>query len=114
MGNAAPGCYSLGYLICGVSCVVVCSGAMSMPRMMVDLPDDLSERIRRAPEEFGFSGRPSVSRVLRLLVERGARAIDEERREAVRRATYAAWADDPDPAKDAARNLARMREQGRL
>ena len=85
-----------------------------MPRMMVDVPDDLAERIRHAPAEFGVPGRASAARVLRFLVERGAQAVDEERREAARRETYAAWADDPDAAADAERNLTRMRAQGRL
>lgn len=85
-----------------------------MPRMMVDVPEELADRIRHTPSEFGVAGRPSAARVLRLLVERGVRALDEERREAARRETYAEWADDPDATVDAERNLARMRAQGRL
>lgn len=85
-----------------------------MPRMMVDLPDELAERIRRGDAEFGLPGRPSAARVLRFLVERGARAVDEEHREIERRLTYAAWAGDPDAQADAERNLARMRDQRRL
>lgn len=85
-----------------------------MPRMMVDVPEDLAERVRRGNEEFGLAGQPSAARVLRFLIERGACAVDEERREAERQATYAAWADDPDAWSDAERNLARMQAQGRL
>ncbi len=99
--------------LCSIFCVTN-EWRCRVPRMMVDVPDELAERIRHAPAEFGVAGRPSAARVLRFLVERGARAVDEERREAVRRETYAAWADDPDAAADAERNLTRMRAQGRL
>lgn len=85
-----------------------------MPRLMVDLPDELAERVRRAPEEFGLSGRPSASRVLLFLVERGLRAVDEERREAERRATYDTWADDEETLADAEWNFAQARSEGRL
>ncbi|MBI4494280.1 MAG: hypothetical protein HY690_15950 [Chloroflexi bacterium] len=82
--------------------------------MMVDLPDELAERVRKGHDEFGLPGRPSASRVLLFLIERGLRAVEDERREAARRATYDAWADGEDALADAERNFAQARTEGRL
>jgi hypothetical protein len=69
-------------------------------RAYIPVPEDLERAVRERPEEYGFTRGMSAASIYARMIERGARALKEERERRERIELYRAWAND-DESHDA-------------
>lgn len=83
-------------------------------RAYIPVPDEVERSVRERPEEYGFPRGMSAASIYARMIERGARALREERERRERIELYRAWADDDESHEAVAETMRRAFEDGVL